>query len=259
MIKEQTNDMQSAQLRSERQESVIKYLKNKTDENLSVVFQKHRDIADRCARRYFNTYSLNEQDLSQEAYLSLLEALLTYKEEKSLFSTYAETCIRYRLQDYVSKHKYLYLSSHFKRLMASIRKERNKLKLKDDKEISIEQISNIAEKLNTSITNVSQAISVLNIRFVRQTEDGEDIAELYADRRPNAENQYIAKEKKLYLRNSLHLLNDREQTVIIKYYFQNLTFEKIGQELNLTKERVRQINKSALEKLYQDYKIKFNS
>lgn len=258
MTKVQKNNVQNTYSQPKRQKSVITYLQNKTDENLSAVFQLYKDVADNCARKYFNKYPIDKQDIIQEAYISLIEALQTYQEEKALFSTYAENCIKYRLLDYVSTYKSLYYSLHFRRLLTALRKEKNKLKLREDENIPIEQLSIIAKNLNTSMTNIIQANNALNIRFVHQTEEGENIIELCPDKRPNAERQYIAQEMKSHWKNLLHLLTEREKTVIIKHYFQGLTLEKIGQELHLTKERARQINKSALEKIQKDYKIKFN-
>lgn len=57
---------------------------------------------------------------------------------------------------------------------------------------------------------------------------------------------------KYKLRNALLVLNEKEKTIIEKYFGLNSmpqSFETLSEEFNLTKERIRQIKEKALQKL----------
>jgi len=57
----------------------------------------------------------------------------------------------------------------------------------------------------------------------------------------------------IFLKELMKLLSPRESEVVVKYYglfdTVKLTLQEIGEEIDLTRERVRQINSSALKKM----------
>ena len=59
----------------------------------------------------------------------------------------------------------------------------------------------------------------------------------------------------------MRILDDRERVIIEDYFGLNgttRTLEDIGEEFNLTKERVRQIKEKALKKLRNESKVLFD-
>ena len=86
-------------------------------------------------------------------------------------------------------------------------------------------------------------------------EDGNDLMSLLPDDSPNpeelAENNVDNKHKKNWLEIAINTLSDREQTIIKSRKLKNksLTLEELGIKLKISKERVRQIETKALEKL----------
>ena len=89
--------------------------------------------------------------------------------------------------------------------------------------------------------------------FVDQ-EQGCRLSALLADKATqNQEDRIYARELKRLVRSALHFLDDRERHIISNRFGllggQELTLEEIGRSLNLSRERVRQLERDAKEKL----------
>jgi RNA polymerase primary sigma factor len=85
-------------------------------------------------------------------------------------------------------------------------------------------------------------------------EDGDEVLEVIADTSmPKPDEDFVSDEVlKSELDTTMSVLNDRERKIIEMYYGidgQSMTLEQIGDEYDLTKERIRQIKEKALRKL----------
>jgi RNA polymerase primary sigma factor len=85
-------------------------------------------------------------------------------------------------------------------------------------------------------------------------EQGCRLSALLADRNSeNQEDRIYSRQIRGMVRNALHLLDDRERHIISNRFGllggRELTLEEIGQSLNLSRERVRQLEREAKEKL----------
>jgi RNA polymerase primary sigma factor len=94
-------------------------------------------------------------------------------------------------------------------------------------------------------------------------EDGDTLVSVIKNE--NADNPEDVFNTKLILRekllNIIGILEDREKTIIEDYFGLNgsmRTLEEIGEDFNLTKERVRQIKEKALKKLRNESKVLFD-
>lgn len=76
-----------------------------------------------------------------------------------------------------------------------------------------------------------------------------NVAPFYASDDQEQEESFNNNQNKLILENLMKVLDDRERKVLIGRFFEEKTLEKIGQELGLTKERIRQIEGFATNKL----------
>jgi RNA polymerase sigma-32 factor len=94
--------------------------------------------------------------------------------------------------------------------------------------------------------------------FLNQKIDNEsenDLMSLLQDERPNPEEVYEDlsdnKLKNNFINKAISTLNDREKTIIKlrKLKEKSITLDELGQMLKISKERVRQIETKALEKL----------
>jgi RNA polymerase primary sigma factor len=90
-------------------------------------------------------------------------------------------------------------------------------------------------------------------------EDGDALETSIKDERSiNPEENIILQEEKEILRKGMSALTEKEQVVITMRYGLNcegMSLSKIGKELNYSKERIRQIEKTALIKLRKELKV----
>lgn len=88
----------------------------------------------------------------------------------------------------------------------------------------------------------------------RVNEDGDELIDLVEDKSINKPDQELIKDEdmKYEINQALSFLDDRERNIIECYFGltgEKMTLEMIGEEHNLTKERVRQIKEKAIRKL----------
>ena len=214
----------------------------------------------------FRRYGLPASDLIQEGNVGLLEAANRFEPERDVrFSTYAAWWIRAAIQDYVlrnwsivrggtsSAQKALFFN--LRRLRASLAQEKSDA---GESEISAE----IAAKLGVSVGDVelmtarlSGADSSLNAPlFEGDGTSGERQDTLVADIAGTDETvgHLIDDERRhRWLNEALEVLDERELRIVRERRLDEAgeTLEALGRRLGISKERVRQIEARALEKL----------
>jgi RNA polymerase sigma-32 factor len=214
----------------------------------------------------FRRYGLPASDLIQEGNVGLLEAANRFEPERDVrFSTYAAWWIRAAIQDYVlrnwsivrggtsSAQKALFFN--LRRLRASLAQEKSDA---GESEISAE----IAAKLGVSVGDVdlmtarlSGADSSLNAPlFEGDGASGERQDTLVADIAGTDEmvGHLIDDERRhRWLNEALGVLDERELRIVRERRLDEAgeTLEALGRRLGISKERVRQIEARALEKL----------
>ena len=123
-----------------------------------------------------------------------------------------------------------------------------------------EELNKVSSMLNVKSIEVQNMESRLtggdlhlNQKVDNETEN--DLMSLLADDRQNPEESFEELNdiniKKDYINKALETLNDREKTIIRlrKFREKSITLDELGQKLKISKERVRQIETKALEKL----------
>lgn len=213
----------------------------------------------------FRNYGLPMGDLIQEGNIGLMQAAARFEPEREFrFSTYAAWWIRSAMQDYILRNWSIVrtgttaaqksLFFNLRRLRAQIERANGAQGLND------EGRAKIAKELKVNLKDVedmegrmSGADSSLNATI---GEDGEEEWQNFlADDRPNPEEIVIgmkdAKTRSKWLEEALGTLSDREQKIIRDRHLQyeTVTLEDLGKELGVSKERVRQLEARAMEKL----------
>ena len=121
----------------------------------------------------------------------------------------------------------------------------------------INKVSNMLNVKSIEVQNMESRLTGgdlhLNQKVDNETEN--DLMSLLADDRQNPEESFEElndkKIKKDFINKAIETLNDREKTIIRlrKFREKSITLDELGQKLKISKERVRQIETKALEKL----------
>ena len=121
----------------------------------------------------------------------------------------------------------------------------------------INKVSNMLNVKSIDVQNMESRLAGgdlhLNQKVDNETEN--DLMGLLADDRQNPEESFEdfndKNIKKDFINKAIDTLNDREKTIIRlrKFREKSITLDELGQKLKISKERVRQIETKALEKL----------
>ncbi|MGQ3210641.1 RNA polymerase factor sigma-32 [Shinella sp.] len=214
----------------------------------------------------FRNFGLPLGDLVQEGYIGLLEAAARFEPERQVrFSTYASWWIRASIQDYVLRNWSIVrggTSSAQKALFFNLRRLRARL-ARDDTYLTAEAMhQEIAAALGVSTADVRTmdarlSSSDLSLQAPISSAEGDSSSRLdfLTSDAPlpdeQAEGSIDGERRHHWLHAALGQLNEREMKIIrARRLAENgATLEELGIVLGISKERVRQIENRALEKL----------
>ncbi len=211
----------------------------------------------------YKGYGLPISDIISEGNIGLMKAVKKFDPDKGFkLSTYALWWIRATINEFVlSSWSLVKIGTQAaqKKLFFSLKKIKAKLGIYHNSDLTPDEAKKVAEDLDVSEEDVIEMNrrvakdSSLN-KVVSSDDDTESINMLVADT-PNSEeiiaNDEIKELRKLMLTNAMNTLNPREQLVISRRRLTEnpATLDDLSVELNISKERVRQIESRALEKL----------
>ncbi len=196
-------------------------------------------------------------DLIQEGSIGLLAAARKFEPERNLrFSTYATKWIRQGVVRCVMDHSGLIRIPHYTaEKMYKVFRIRAELLQKNEIEPTAEQIAEIAqmdgEKVRELLSLYPKTYSLDN---PVGEQDAVDLQAVIEDlQAPQPEEELVRRELKNTVEAMLSKLSRRQQQVIRLYYGMDngtpCSMETIGQQLGISKERVRQIRQQAVEKM----------
>lgn len=204
-------------------------------------------------------------DLIQEGMVGLVQAVKRFNPDKSVrLSTYAMWWIRASMQDHIVRSWSLVrlsTTSAQKSLYLNLRRLTGDL-INGADALSDEIVARLAERFETTasdVRNLARRIASKDQSLDAQiSERGKSVwLDVLVSDEPNAEEVLTAKGERMQLYNiiakALSNLSDREQFIIRHRYLTEAkrTFASIGQELNLSKDRVRQLEACALKTLQE--------
>ena len=224
----------------------------------------------------FRGYGLPLNELISEGNVGMIQSLERFDPSKGFrLSTYAMWWIRASIQEYIL-HSWSMVkigtTAAQKKLFFNLRSLKGKLKALEDGDLQPEFVTEIADRLNVSEFDVID----MNRRMaghdhslnapLSADNDGEWINCL-VDESDSHENAIIRKDELNKRRDILNLalkdLNDRERQILVKRRLieDPLTLEELSKSYGISRERVRQVEVRAFEKLQKvvkniDYKIK---
>lgn len=228
----------------------------------------HLRLAAKIALTY-RRYGLPMADVISEANIGLMQAVKKFDMDKKVrLATYAIWWIKAAVNDYILRSWSLVKIGTVaaqKKLFYNLSRIKSRLGLYENKELEPKVVKAIASELlvdEKDVTEMNRRIggdSSLNVN-VGDDEDGHEKIDMIVDRRENIEAIVSARQEQAYkariLAESLKKLDDREQYIIKKRMLTEnpSTLDDIGTYFNISRERVRQIEKKAFEKLSSEVK-----
>ena len=215
----------------------------------------------------YRGYGLPVTELISEGNIGLMQAVKKYDPDKGFrLATYAMWWIRAAIQEYVLKSWSLVkigTTAAQKKLFFNLKKLRNRLSDYSEGSLKPHQVKEIASQLNVSekeVTDMEGRISGndYSLNAVVSAEGDEEWQEWLVDEDADheikiAEQEEVRKRKEL-LSKAINVLNDREKDII---HYRKLsetpkTLEELSKEYKISRERVRQIEERAFQKLQME-------
>lgn len=196
-------------------------------------------------------------DLIQEGNLGLIKAVDKYDVSRGFrFSTYATWWIKQSISRAIKEQaRSIRIPAHIIEFMSNIKKAERDFQQKYDRDPKAEEIAAI---LNVDVKKVKNAYASMqdatSLDIMVGDEEDTTIGSFVEDESVALDFSAIEDEDRdKAIQQVLQTLNDRERKIII-YRFglqgnRAMTLEEIGKSMQLSKERIRQLEVKALEKL----------
>ena len=253
--------MRQPRLSRSRERELLKKLKDGDKSAAHELVASHLRFVLHIARRY-KSHGHPLTDLIQEGTVGLMEALKRFNPEKGTrLSTYSMWWIRAAIQDYVVRSRSLVkigTTAAQKSLFFNIRRRMAERPWEDA--LPEDLARSLAARFNTSVADVvkfgrriRRTDQSLDVPAARET--SETLVNQVIDDRPTPEDSVIRdKDGRLWrdrLVKALSTLPPRESLIIRRRFLAERVPSRadLGAELGLSKERVRQLEVRALEKL----------
>ena len=217
----------------------------------------------------YRGYGLPVGELIAEGNVGMMQAVKRFDPERGFrLATYAMWWIRAAIQEYILRSWSLVkigTTAAQKKLFFNLRKIKGQMQAIEEGDLAPAQVTLIADRLNVP----EQDVISMNRRLaapdnslnapIRMDGDGE-WQDWLVDETPDQETAMAEREelsaRRELLANALGLLNERERKILTERRLQETpaTLEDLSQEYGISRERVRQIEVRAFEKLQRAIK-----
>lgn len=242
---------------------VKRWRKTRDPKDADTLIGSHLRLVIKIARGYLG-YGQPLGDLIAEGNLGLMQALQRFDPERGFrFSTYAIWWIRAQLQDYVMRTSSLVrigTTAAQKKLFFNLRRVQASLDEIHGGDLPDTAVATIAKKLavrNSEVVDMSRRLAARDASLNRTvTPEGDaEWQDLLVDETENQETRLVKadelEKRRSHLDRALAELGERERHILVERRLKDdpLTLEDLGQHYGISRERVRQIEARALEKL----------
>ena len=214
----------------------------------------------------YRGYGLPVADLISEGNLGMMHAVKKFEPEKGFrLATYAMWWIKAAIQEYILRSWSLVkigTTAGQKKLFFNLRRIKGQIQAIDDGDLKPEQVTQIATQLNVTedeVMSMNQRMAgndrSLNVPLSRDGEGGGEWQDWLQDDSPDQEATFADHEeydaRKNLMLDAMQGLNPREQRILAARRLSEppLTLEDLATEFNISRERIRQIEVRAFEKL----------
>ena len=227
----------------------------------------HLRLVAKIAMQY-RGYGLPVADLISEGNLGLMRAVKKFEPDRGFrLSTYAMWWIKASVTEYILRSWSLVKlgsMSAQKKLFFSLRKAKRKLGIIDAQEINPEDAARLSEQFNMPAVDISRMDRrmtardfSLNAPVSYADEDGMEFMDTLEDEGPSPEAIVVsgqeAEVRHHYLKEAMRELSDRERHIFIERRLTEdpVTLEALGVQYGISRERVRQLENRAFDKVQE--------
>ena len=211
----------------------------------------------------YKGYGLPLNEIISEGNVGLMQAVKKFEPEKGFrLATYAMWWIKASIQEYILRSWSLVkmgTTTAQKKLFFNLKKIKNQIAPKTEGDLKKEHVKDIANKLDVSEDEVVS----MNRRLAGKEhslnapigEDGDQWQDWLVDKEMDQELKFSQKEemekRKDLLQSSIKILNNREKEILFarRLTDEPLTLENLSKKYKISRERIRQIENKAFEKL----------
>ncbi len=225
----------------------------------------HLRLAAKIAMGY-RGYGLPQAEVISEANVGLMQAVKRFDPEKGFrLATYAMWCIRASIQEYILRSWSLVklgTTSGQKKLFFNLRKAKNKIGALEDGDLHPDNVARIATDLGVTEAEVismnrrmSGGDASLNATVGSEGEGTMQWQDWLEDEDADQASDYEARNeleaRRELLADAMSVLNDREKDILTQRRLseKTVTLEDLSEEYGVSRERIRQIEVRAFEKL----------
>jgi len=211
----------------------------------------------------YKGYGLPVSDMISEGNVGLMQAVKKFEPEKGFrLATYAMWWIKASIQEYILRSWSLVkigTTTAQKKLFFNLKKLKNQIAPRSEGDLKDEHVNEIAKKLNVKkdeVVSMNRRLSGKEHSLNKPIgEDGDEWQDWFADKEMDQELKFAQKEemnqRKDFLKDSIKILNDREKEIIYSRRLNDkpTTLEDLSKKFKISRERVRQIENKAFEKV----------
>ena len=211
----------------------------------------------------YKGYGLPLNEMISEGNVGLMQAVKKFEPEKGFrLATYAMWWIKASIQEYILRSWSLVkigTTTAQKKLFFNLKKIKNQIAPKSEGDLKDEHVSEIANKLDVKedeVISMNRRLSgkehSLNAPI---GEDGEEWQDWLADKQMDQELKFAQNEemeqRKDLLKDSIKILNERERKILYARRLSDepTTLEDLSKKYKISRERIRQIENKAFEKV----------
>ncbi len=240
-----------------------RWLTKRDERALHELIEAHGRLVVRIAAG-FRSSGLPLADLIQEGNIGLMEAAERFDPERQVrFSTYASWWIVASIQNYILRNSSIVRAATTpkqRRLFFNLRRLKAKMSSSYDGVLTTDERAAIADKLDVLPKDVEKMESHLarpdqSLNATVGLDEGAELQELMPDDGPTPEQlasqDSAQRTQRNWIAEALDRLTPRERQIIVSRFLEDkkITLAEIGDKFGVSKERIRQIEARALEKM----------
>ena len=214
----------------------------------------------------YKGYGLPVNEMISEGNVGLMQAVKKFKPEKGFkLATYAMWWIKASIQEYILRSWSLVkigTTTAQKKLFFNLKKIKNQIAPRSEGDLRDEHVAEIADKLDVrkdEVVSMNRRLSGKEFSLNSPIgEDGDEWQDWLVDKELDHDLKFAQqeemKQRKDLLSDSIKILNDREKEILYARRLNEkpITLENLSKKYKISRERIRQIENKAFEKLQKN-------